>query len=106
MSSHNELLNKYHLASWKGVPQALEDLLSAIGILFQPTQDLTLEGIEFTGAFGDFGLAIGLAGQPTGNGFDVQSQLPGDLGRAQSVFPMEVVNLTVSGVVDHEGPPG
>lgn len=97
----------FHDAQAAGVglvgAETLIDLGCAVGVVFEPTDDGGLEGIELAGALGDPAARIGGQGGVFGGGFGINAQFAADLAGAEAALLVEDPDAAVCFVVDHLG---
>ena len=81
--------------------QALEDLRGAVGVVLQPLPDERLVGVELARARRRSAWPEGGFVEPEAHGLRVQCELSGDLREVEFVDPVQVMDASVGGVVDH-----
>jgi hypothetical protein len=79
----------------------LEDLLRRIIVLCQQPKDVSLERIEFAGAFGNRGPLVALPPRPLAHRVKAQFKFASNLPQAQLLLDEQVPDLAVSLIVDH-----
>ena len=85
--------------------QALEDLLSAVRVFFQPGADRCFVWIDFAGASFVTPSFVAIAGQPFGNRPAIERHLLCDLMDTQRLLLSQEVHFGVLGKADHDLPP-
>ncbi len=98
-----------HAAAVAFLAQALENLLSAVGMGVQQPRDARLEGIEDAAARRAAPPLVARTRQPCGDRLRMEAQRPGGLRDRQSLPVMAIVDLAERLVIDHgrlRGPAG
>src|SRR5271155_1523275 len=75
--------------------ELLENLLGRVSMLFQQTDDVALERIEFAGALGNGGGFKTLPPGPFAHRIQTQFELAGNLPQAQLLFGEQMPNLAI-----------
>jgi hypothetical protein len=98
----NVITHNANAAAISLLPQALEDLLSAVGMRVEQAGDPWLEGIKDAAAWMALLGCVAWTRQPLGDGLAVQTERAGDLNGGQALTIPAVVDLCVRLVVDHD----
>src|SRR6266436_8155096 len=81
--------------------ELLENLLSRIIVLFQQPNDVSLEGIEFAGAFGDRGPLVTLPPCPLAHCVEAQFEHASNLPQAELLLAEQMPDLAIGLIIDH-----
>src|SRR5260370_22620493 len=81
--------------------ELLENLLSRVIVLFQQPNDVSLERIEFTGAFWDSGPLVTLPPRPLAHRVKAEFEFASNLPQAELLLREQVPDLAIGLIIDH-----